>query len=51
MLKLTEGQGQKVKGQGQICNFTKKMLFIHMIGFNATLKVTQGQGLKVKGQV
>ena len=22
--KLTYGQGHKVKGQGQICNFTKK---------------------------
>ena len=25
MLKLTQGQGHKVKGQGQICNYTKKI--------------------------
>ena len=24
MLMLTQGQGHKVKGQGQICNFVKK---------------------------
>ena len=27
MLKLTQGQGHKVKGQGQICNFVKKNVF------------------------
>ena len=27
MLNLTKGQGHKVKGQGQICNFVKKNLF------------------------
>ena len=26
--KLTEGQGHKVKGQGQICNFTKKLFLL-----------------------
>ena len=26
MLMLTEGQGQKVKGQGQICDFVKKLV-------------------------
>ena len=25
-LKLTKGQGHKVKGQGQICNYRKKMV-------------------------
>ena len=27
MLKLTQGQGHKVKGQGQICNFVKKRVW------------------------
>ena len=27
MLKLTKGQGHKVKGQGHICDFVKKNLF------------------------
>ena len=35
--KLTEGQGHKVKGQGQICNFTKKIVLAinreRVIGF------------------
>ena len=26
MLMLTQGQGHKVKGQGQICNFEKKLV-------------------------
>ena len=26
MLKLTQGQGHKVKGQGHICNFVKKLV-------------------------
>ena len=26
MLMLTEGQGHKVKGQGQICDFAKKLV-------------------------
>ena len=26
MLKLTKGQGRKVKGQGQTCNFVNKMV-------------------------
>ena len=25
--KLTQGQGHEVKGQGQICNFTKKYCY------------------------
>ena len=28
MLKLTQGQGHKVKGQGQICNYVK-LLFLN----------------------
>ena len=27
ILMLTQGQGHKVKGQGQICNFVKKNVF------------------------
>ena len=27
MLKLTQGQGHKVKGQGKICKFVKKTSF------------------------
>ena len=27
MLMMTQGQGHKVKGQGQICNFVKKNVF------------------------
>ena len=63
MLKLTKGQGHKVKGQSQICRFKKKCLgyksgtddcvFIKLIlriYIHATLKVTKGQGHKVKGQ-
>ena len=26
MLKLAQGQGHKVKGQGQLCNFVKKLV-------------------------
>ena len=26
MLMLTQGQGHKVKGQGQICDFAKKLV-------------------------
>ena len=26
LLKLTQGEGHKVKGQGQICTFVKKLL-------------------------
>ena len=63
MLKLTQGQGFKVKGQGQICNFIKKncrlyimkndwilMTLIHMVSYNVLLKSTQGQVHKVQGQ-
>ena len=28
MLKLTKGQGHKVKGQGQICNYVKKLFML-----------------------
>ena len=63
MLMLTQGQGHKVKGQGQICNFVKMclgyiswtndctlMMHIHMISIDKMLKLYQGQGHKVKGQ-
>ena len=64
MLKLTLGQGHKVKGQGQICNFGKirvfgyisstndytLMMHIHRISIVEMLKLTEGQGQKVKGQ-
>ena len=63
-LNLTQGQGHKVKDQGQICNyvnllFTYKswaddsilMILTLMIDNDETLKLTQGQGHKVKGQV
>ena len=30
ILKLTQGQGHKVKGQGQICKFVKKTCFDYM---------------------
>ena len=64
LLKLTQGQGHKVKGQGQICCYVKYwdlgyklwtdewilMILSHMVDINKTLKLTQGQGHKVKGQ-
>ena len=64
MLMLTQGQGHKVKGQGQIGNFVKKTclgymsgtndctlkMHIHMISIIEMLKLTKGQGHKVKGQ-
>ena len=64
MLKLYQGQGHKVKGQGHICSFLKKtcfgyiswanhwtlMMSIHMISINVMLKLTKGQGHKVKSQ-
>ena len=28
MLMLTKGQGHKVKGQGQLCNFVKKRALV-----------------------
>ena len=64
-LKVTQGQGQKVKGQCQCqtCNFVKNlfgyipwtndwiwMILAHMIDINEMLKLTLGQGHKVKGQ-
>ena len=30
MLKLTQGQGHDVKGQGEICNFVKQTLVLTM---------------------
>ena len=63
MLRLTEGQGQKVKGQGHtyiygyFCFGYKSwtdewilMMLTHMINIDETVKLTQGQGHKVKGQ-
>ena len=64
MLMLTQGQGHKVKGQGQICNFVKIRVLaiyhqpmiahwwcaIHRISIVNMLKLTKGQGQKVKGQ-
>ena len=62
MLKLTQGQGHKVKGQGQICDFVKTCFdyisrtnewilikITHRVDINEMLKLTQGQGNKVKG--
>ena len=31
MLKLTLGQGHKVKGQGQICSFPKKLFQLYLM--------------------
>ena len=62
-LKLTRGQGHKVKGQGHICNYVNLlfsykswvddsilMILTHMIYNDETFKLTQGQGYKVKDQ-
>ena len=63
MLKFTQDQGHKIKGQGQICRFVKQIcfdytiwiddwiliLFIHLKSIDGMLKLTQGQGHKVKG--
>ena len=62
-LKLTQGQGQKVKDQGHICNYVKLlfsykswtgdsilMILTYLIDIYETLKLTQGQGYKIKGQ-
>ena len=63
-LKVTKGQGHKVKGQGQICRYVKNndlgyksqtndwimVQLMHRVNNDATLKVTQDQGHKVKGQ-
>ena len=62
-LKLTQGQGHKVKGQGHICNYVKLllsykswtgdcilMILTYLIDIDETLKLTQGQGHKIKGQ-
>ena len=62
-LKMTKGQGHKVKGQ--ICyvvknllwpntswtNYWISMMLTHMISIDGLLKWNQGQGHKVKGQV
>ena len=61
--KLTQSQGHKIKGEGQICKFIKKCfdylswtndwiltLRIHLISIDGMLKLTQGQGHMVKGQ-
>ena len=63
MLKLIKGQGQKIKGPGQICNFVNHcldhmswtydwifMILTHLIYIDKMLKLTQGQGHKIKGQ-
>ena len=64
MLRLTEGQGHKVKGQGHIYVFMWNscfdykswtddsilMMFTYLIDIDETLKMTQGQGYKIKGQ-
>jgi len=61
-LKMTQGQGHKVKGQGRICNCLKKnclgyksqredhimIKLIHRIDLATLFKVVQGQGHKVK---
>ena len=62
-LKLTRGQGHKVKGQGHICNYVNLlssykswagdiifMIPTYLIDIDETLKLTQGQGHKIKGQ-
>ena len=62
-LKLTHGQGHKVKGQGHICIYAFfcfgykswadewiLMILTHMIDNDETFKLTQGQGHKVKDQ-
>ena len=35
MLKLTEGQGHKVKGQGQICKFIRNLFIDNRRGCNS----------------
>ena len=63
MLKLTRGHGQKVKGQGHICNYVNLlfsykswagdsilMILTYLIDIDETLKLAQGQGHKVKCQ-
>ena len=64
MLKLTKGQGHKVKGQGHIYVFMWNscfdykswtdvlilMILTYVIDIYETAKLTQGQGHTVKGQ-
>ena len=62
-LKLTQGQGHKVKDQGHICNYVKLllsykswtgdyifMILTYLIDIDEMLKLTQRQGHKIKGQ-
>ena len=62
-LKLTQGQGHKVKDQGHICSYVKLlfsykswtddsilMILTYLIDIDETLKLTQGQGHKIKCQ-
>ena len=62
-LKLTQGQGHKVKDQGHICNYVKLlfsykswtddsflMILTYLIDIDETLKLSQSQGHKIKGQ-
>ena len=63
-LKLTEGQGHKVKGQGHVYVFMLNscfgyiswtnqwilMILTHTTDIDDTVKLTQGQGHKFKGQ-
>ena len=58
MLKVTQGQGHKVKGQGHICHYVKNndlgyksrtndwivVKLMHRVDIDATLKVAQDQG-------
>ena len=63
ILKLTLGQGHKVKGQGNICSYVKLlfsykswtddsilMILTYLIDIDETLNLTQSQGHKIKGQ-
>ena len=60
-LKLTQGQGHKVKGQGHICIYVKSfsyyksltddsimMILTYIIDIDKMLKLTKGQSHKVK---
>ena len=62
-LKLTQGQGHKVKDQGHIWSYVKLlfsykswtddsilMILTYLIDIDETLKLTQGQGHKIKCQ-
>ena len=62
-LNLTQGQGHKVKDQGHICNYVKRlfsyksweidsilMILTYLIDIDETLKLTQDQGHTIKGE-